>query len=316
MKAPQTLVMAAAFLLAYCLQVTAQSTLQNGLRAHYRFNGNLLDETSYDHDLHTTLGTASYTTVSAGDQALSLNGMTTVSSLDIFSNSDWEKMAISLWFKIPDVTNDLQIILQGAYIGFGIYAQANNGKVLGFFDGSSADSYESSDSLTDNNWHHMVIQTNGTFTEMYVNGVYDGGRSENIFVGNGGQNNRLFLGRSNFNQHWFSGEVNELRIYNRTLKITEIQELAASPLASIASESEPKNLILFPNPTDDFLTVILPVESAETVIYISDLSGRVIFQERTFSGSQFTIQPQISPGVYVLAVKTESTTYSAKFIKN
>ena len=225
-------------------QLHAQN-LSQGLDAHYKFDNNLEDETVNNNDLALYSGTISYSTVTSGDECLNLNGLSRVRSVNVYNNTTYTEIAISLWFKASSTTNDLQIICQGAEMGFGIYIQANTGKLLGFVDGSSSNSYVSSTSVVNNEWHHVVVQSNGTTTFMYLDGVLDGSLQEPLSVGNGDTDNRLFFGRSNLNAYPFTGSINECRIYRRMLDVCEIHELYGG------STSQPKAHFSFENSLDD-----------------------------------------------------------------
>lgn len=199
--------------------------LAQGLHAHFPFDNNLNDQSANGYDLTTANGSISYQTVQGTDKALWLNGTSGVTSIDPFDNSAFTATAVSVWFKASGTTSDLQIILQGAFMGFGVYIQPNTGRLMVFFDGSSTGSYLSQDPVTDGQWHHVVAQTAGSTTYMYLDGALDGSLNESLSPGNGGQDNKLYLGRSNQNAYPYTGLVNELRIYNRVLTLCEIAEL-------------------------------------------------------------------------------------------
>lgn len=212
---------------------TLSQSLTDSLKAHYKFDQNLLDATTLNHDLEVKTGSVSYNLISTGDYSINFNGSSSIGSINIFDNSTFNNTAISLWLKSSTITSTLQICLQGAAIGFGVYIEGNTGKVLGFFDGSSAGSYTSSYPVTDGEWHHIVIQNNGSVTSMYIDGIYDGSISEPHYNGTGGSDNKLFSGKSNLNAYNYTGELNEVRIYNRLLSECEIVELYNSKKSPI-----------------------------------------------------------------------------------
>lgn len=87
----------------------------------------------------------------------------------------------------------------------------------------------------------------------------------------------------------------------------------------IADSSQTYNLIhsparkneikLFPNPSSDVAVITLPA-SEKIRVEISDLTGRIIFSERTFiQGNQFTIQTKyFGEGLYLVKLTSESFT--------
>ena len=224
------------FIISALIHFTSVSqNITDGLEAHYKFDQDLADDTQNNHDLNTTNGSISYALVDINDYAISFDGTAQTSTISNFDNSSFTATAISLWVKSNTITSDLQICLQGAYMGFGAYIKANTGKFIGFFDSSSNGSYESSNVITDGLWHHIVIQNDGSTTFMYVDGVLDGSVSENLVVGNGATNNKLYLGKSNLGIQNFTGSLNDVRIYNRMLTACDIDILYGNQTTPIAS---------------------------------------------------------------------------------
>lgn len=200
-------------------------TLNNGLQVHYKFDNNLLDGTVNNYDLEQVTGSVLYSMVEPNDQCISFNGASSVKSIGVYNNTTYTQCAISLWLKATATTNNLQVIYQGAAAGNAVCIEANTGKLLGFFDGYSVGSYLSSFPITDNEWHHVVCQSDGSKTYLYIDGHLDGSIVEPFTVGDGGSNNRIYFGKTDQNAYPFTGSVNDFRIYNRTLTMCEIQEL-------------------------------------------------------------------------------------------
>ena len=201
-------------------------TINDQLFAHYKFEGNLLDETSNGNDLSVFLGSINYGTNSNNSSnSIVFDGNSNVRSISTFDNSTFTNEAISVWIKGNTISSQMSVIVQGAFCGFGMYSQGTTGKAMGFFDGSSTSPALSNFSILDNSWHHIVIQNNGSETFLYVDAQLISTITENLSVSNGLDDNRLFLGLSNLNQYPFIGELDELRIYSRTLSQCEINYL-------------------------------------------------------------------------------------------
>jgi len=231
-------------------QFTFSQNITDGLQAHYTFDQTLVDDTLNNHDLTTSEGSISYNLVDTNDYSIDFDGTAQVTSVSNFDNSAYTAIAVSLWVKSSTITADLQICLQGAFMGFGAYIQANSGKFIGFFDSSSGGSYESSAVITDGLWHHIVAQNDGHTTYMYVDGVLDGSIAENLVVGNGTSNNKLFFGKSNYGVQNFTGSLNDVRIYNRMLNQCDIDELYGSYPEPIATFLFENNLLDSANSND------------------------------------------------------------------
>jgi hypothetical protein len=150
-----------------------------------------------------------------------------MSSISIFNNSSFNESAIAVWVKSSTITSKLQIIVQGAYIGFGVYIEGNTGKLMGFYGGNSVYAYKSTNPITDGKWHHVTTQSDGNSTYVYIDGVLDGSTTnDGFYTGNVGSDNKLYLGKSNLNTYPFTGSIYDLRIYDRTLTECEIDTLS------------------------------------------------------------------------------------------
>lgn len=212
------------FFLLYSVFYSQSQSLTDSLKAHFKFEGNLRDSSGFGEDL-TTTDPVNYELICANDSAFEFDGNVRLGSVGTFNNSAYTETAISLWFKTSTIKSSRQLILQGAAIGFAILIEASTGNLDVFFDGSSAGSLTSPSSVADGNWHHMVAQNNGTKTFMYIDTVLIDSITESLFNGTGASNNKLFFGKTSFNFDPYTGSLNEVRIYNRILTESEIEEL-------------------------------------------------------------------------------------------
>ena len=225
---PKTTIMKntiASFLTIFILNISYSQNLNQGLMAYYSFDGHLLDHSIYQNDLRIINGPIFYNHVSSEDLSVVFNGDSRVSTIQKFDTRGFREVSISFWFRSSTITNDIQVMLQGAYLGFGIYLAPHTGKAMAFFDGSSSRAVQSKHSLSDGAWHHIVATSNGRKTSLYVDGVFQGDRNETMKRGNGNYYNKLFFGRSNLDLQPFIGTLDEVRIYNRILSQKEIDLL-------------------------------------------------------------------------------------------
>lgn len=206
--------------------VAKAQNLSSGLQAYYTFDGNLLDNTSNNYDLQNGIGSVTYSTVSGSDQSIYFDGSDRVDQIGSFDNITWTSSAISIWVKSSTINTLDQIIIQGAYMGFSIFISDNSGYIGGFFQSSSATAYYNSINTADNNWHHIVYQTDGTSIYLYIDGIYVGSSSHTLITGNGGAADKLYLGQAIISPRPYTGYVNNCRIYDRMLSECEIALLA------------------------------------------------------------------------------------------
>ena len=80
--------------------------------------------------------------------------------------------------------------------------------------------------VDDNQWHNMVCVLSGTTLTLYVDSVFAGNASNASFNGNM-LKNTLLIGK-NFTGNLFKGYMDDVRIYNRPLSISEVNSLALS----------------------------------------------------------------------------------------
>lgn len=82
------------------------------------------------------------------------------------------------------------------------------------------------DAPTNGSWHHVVARQEGTAANLYVDGILRASGSVPA-IGNG--EGSINIGRFNSGDHWyFTGQMDEVRIYNRALSHAEIVELFTS----------------------------------------------------------------------------------------
>ncbi len=82
-------------------------------------------------------------------------------------------------------------------------------------------------SLTDGQWHHIVLQRTGTRVELYVDGRLEGSTTYAGVIGTVGP---LRLGRGSYNTLWWHGALDEVRVYRRALSVREIAALSQDTL--------------------------------------------------------------------------------------
>ncbi|MBS0168705.1 MAG: LamG domain-containing protein, partial [Nitrospira sp.] len=107
-----------------------------------------------------------------------------------------------------------------------LYFNANNQLVFGSF--STGDTLAST--IADTNWHHVAVTfADSTNTlRMYVDGVLITAITKALEAD--GATHVVTLGNL-LSGNPFSGQLDELRIYNRVLTLTEIQTDRATPLS-------------------------------------------------------------------------------------
>ena len=142
----------------------------------------------------------------------------------------WPKPQLTLetWFKTPGTGSGQSI---GGIFGFtyGVRCFINtNGTILTSYSNSPSSSIQvltSGENYYDNKWHHVVSQTNGNTTYLYVDGRLRG-QTTNVNPWTGTSpwpTNALNIGRdNNNNNYFFSGSIGPVRVYDRALSAAEV----------------------------------------------------------------------------------------------
>jgi len=109
-----------------------------------------------------------------------------------------------------DYTNDYQIFIDtGAYFSVG--------------EGSSATYAMKTSSISSGNWYYLVGTFDGTTAKLYINGTLEG---QDIFIGTRQSGGSFRIGArdsSGLPEQYFNGSIDEVRVYNRALSATEIE---------------------------------------------------------------------------------------------
>ncbi len=230
------------------------ASLEDGLVAYYPFNGNTLDESGNNNpagipshvisspDRFGNIDSA-YDFEASADSSIKLphtllNGLT--------------KSTVSIWIK-PEKNDELSIIS-------GANSEKNNEYLIFMRTGQlelhiKDQVKKSSKVINDGQWHHIIItlDSSSRMLQSFIDGILE----DTAFVPAGAitiDADGLWLGREQdclagcFDQaQGYQGSMDELRIYNRILSQTEIQQLyenTNTDNCDSSSISSPSNTVL------------------------------------------------------------------------
>lgn len=88
--------------------------------------------------------------------------------------------------------------------------------------GDSQDNAFSNSSYPNSNYHHLVITNQSSGAALYIDGVLIGTAAGRSMVTTG--SNKLWLGRFHGGGYYFNGELPVVRLYNRPLNTSEVQD--------------------------------------------------------------------------------------------
>lgn len=229
---------------------SAIAGIDDGVVAYYPFNGNMLDESGNDYDgvvpdycNEPTLTEDRYgdsSSAYAFDQACIKIGPGGSQGLP-----SWETYSVSVWF-LNDGSDEGQgygqkVIDQTTwYSDFYISVHGNADGHLNFFTyqgGGAGFSLQDYD-YGDNQWHHVVVNKDGTHGEFWVDGTLEATTNNIKTVIN---DQPLLLGYSqsgdSFQRKYWSGNLDDVRLYDRMLTEEEVRELLLGTAVAAALDA-------------------------------------------------------------------------------
>jgi hypothetical protein len=308
-------------LLTISLLLASVFAKSQNLISHYDFDNTSFSGGSYGGNLvQSGTGTAfSFVTPSAANNANDscvqfLNGQGLESSGPVY-NVGWTATAISVWYNSTSTYSGY--IVQGAYLGFGLYI-VPSGVVNVFFDGTYSGAYGSVVSVNDGNWHHIVAQNNSSTTDIYIDGVLTRTGAETLYtmpVQN--SNAKLIFGNSanNISGDKIYGKLDEFKLFSDMLTQTEITTLyqyGNNPTAISENTLSKNNVVIYPNPTKDNVTInSIGLLNKISIYSINGLLIKTINEPtNTFDISDLSV------GMYIIEVQTNKGISQTKVIKD
>jgi hypothetical protein len=209
-----------------------QSNLSNGLIAYYQFDGNLNDASGNGFTLNNSGATFCPDRFGNANQAISFNGVNEYVYSETAQMTNVDEWTVTAWVRpgvLPQAAAYAVCVgfdngVSGDGYGLGISGGsgfAAGDQVWGFFPGGGGfDSYGYEfTSIT--NWVQLVMLRTGGLTTMYANGSiatslgpdYEPKTPTSFEVGSAGSD------------RFFDGAVDDVRLYNRALSSSEIQQL-------------------------------------------------------------------------------------------
>ena len=136
------------------------------------------------------------------------------------------KVTVEAWVK-PTSLSGLGCIVGNYNTGAGamqILLRRSGGSFYEFWVGNGGSWYNTNSVATPslNIWQHIAGTWDGTVASIYVNGVLSGTTTPALSVLGNASNNPVWIGANTINEN-FTGDVDEIRIWNRSLCLGEIQ---------------------------------------------------------------------------------------------
>lgn len=223
--------------------LSESSTLKSGLMGHWSFDGGdfttVIRDVSSNNNNAYVFGAATTTIKTKGKfgQAVNFDESTYYiyapdnANLNFGSSQDF---SVSLWVRARSIN--------GAYAGLvgdklsratnrlGYLLSYENGGEVGVYisDGVDEVSIFSTTLISDGAWHHVALTATRTGNAtLYVDGVVEGTPASLSTVGSLDEpGSPVFIGDIGFQGQPFDGALDDMRIYNRALTASEVQQLS------------------------------------------------------------------------------------------
>lgn len=202
----------------------------NGLMAYYPFNGNANDESgNYNNGINFG-AILTYDRFNNSNKAYSFNGSSYIYAYHNQTLQPTVGLTLSAWVKFNNLNNTSSILAKGPENSKGCYNikyDSSSGKLdfqINFSDYISGPRMTVSTYLNIQtyNWYNVIGIFDGNYMKIYLNGQFE----NSIYVPKtlGSNYEALYLG-SNAEANYLNGDLDDIRIYNRALNETEIQQL-------------------------------------------------------------------------------------------
>lgn len=196
-----------------------------GLIAHWPFNGNANDESSNNYNGDVSGATLTIDRFGNTNSAYSFDGNNDYIVVPNTPLNGLSAVTISFWMKTNAATNhDAVLWSRGTtnhWIGFAI---PTSGTVK-FYVANGTSSVINSTSFTVGSWVHVVATwSSGSGCILYVNNTPTS--ESDVLTGQIALNNDIKVGWDDYSSsRHFPGDVDDIRIYNRVLLASEINDL-------------------------------------------------------------------------------------------
>ena len=229
-----------ALLLVSFIAVAVPAAAQTPPVAAYGLNetsGTLASDASGNGHTGTLTG-ATWTAAGRFGGAATFNGTTnwlTVNHASLLSLTS--AMTLEAWVKTGSATGWRTVMLKETSNGlsYGLYAGDLSGRPAGYIRRTADIAATSQSLLPLNQWVHLATTYDGATLRLFVNGVQAAATAITGSIVT--STLPLRIGGNSVWGEYFSGQIDEVRIYNRALSAGEIQTDMNTPVAGVAADT-------------------------------------------------------------------------------
>lgn len=277
-----------------------------GQHAYYNFNENEGSE-SYDQwgNYDGTLFGAANWNIGKQGSGVYLNGAPS-SYMDIEDGvmEGLTNFTISTWLKLDASQNWVRLFDFGSDTNNYMFLTPQNGANgkfrFAFKNGGAEEQINTQVGPTNGEWVHVAVTLEGSVGVMYIDGI-EVGRNNVMTINPSvlGNTNQNYIGKSQWPDPYFNGTIDEFRIYNRALNITEIQSLANTTLNIEDAVISAKSKYIFYTADNVLHAIYNGNEDAKYRIY--SITGQLISKGEILSRG-VTNLGYYKTGIYIVKV--------------
>ncbi len=296
-------------LLFIALTSFSQVDLQLGLIASYPFNGNANDDSG--NNLNGTVSGASLATDRFGQTNSAYTfggGYISVPSNSMFNTGD--EISVSAWVKLNNAATNQKVVGRcDLSFNSGFILAVQSGLIYGEIWNSMGTHYQMNTygTVASAQWVHLVLTyANSLYFTAYVNGI----AVDSVPVAAyqmGSNTDNLVIGIAPWNLLNFpvSGQIDDVRIYNRQINPAEVQALFNLPVG-IHSAEKSGVLRVFPNPSASGEFNLASPERIQSIQVVNAL-GALVYSKDAINDNLFTLEmSMLDKGIYFVSVETAS----------
>jgi hypothetical protein len=303
-----------------------------GLVAFYPFSGNANDASGNGHngavngatlttDRYGNANSAYYFDGSAWIQVpyseqLNLTADKTISAWIYISSADNANLP---WYPTivfqssTDYYHPTYAIQLNTYSGY-----LNDQYKYSFFFGDDSTNYLCNSTELYPNFLNQWVCVTGTYNfsagiiKIYINGTLSDSLITGSITSATSTAHDLYFGKNTLYYCYFFGKIDEVAIYNQVLSDQEIAGLCNENFGIRQNPAKNDDLIIYPNPSDNIITIESPVNAA---VEITDIKGQLIKSIALKDHSLYIDMSNFSRGIYIIRAMTDKEIITKKLIK-
>jgi hypothetical protein len=289
------------------ISISSQN-LSEGLQGHYQFNLNLEDLSP-----NNIKGEAFNVIEATGlentqGSCYEYNGIDSYINLDSSHRNITNSVAVSVWVKTSSSERAFAVSKYNSEALNGFFMGVQDGLALlgGRLNKTDFIQLFSNSTIDDNEWHHIVGIINNAKWELWVDCILVASINSNNIEPNFTNSEPLTIGRWHQGNGMgefrnFNGNIDEFRIYNRSILVEDINILCnKATVSNKGINDNHQDINIFPNPVSSSLNIKVNTRSYSKLKYtLVNSHGEVV--ESGHLKHSVTISNLIS-GIYTLLI--------------